>query len=650
MKLAMRSSLIELQTPGVSVFSATLLALLGFFSYMTAYALSVFIQFTYWEILSVGVICAALLVGLSALFMRASLLNFRLRPLRLNLATLAASLFVTCMLIMLTHSVNSTWAAYVHTFPLLEAELGLGWHLDTAYHVSLIQSILNFGYPSIAQHGHPLTAYHVLSHYVDALILFITQVDPFDSYGLFFHYKIFLFLSSILLAVTAMTHRQGWITYLVSFVLLTPCIVGTWHAIGSHGLWMASLILLLSAPFVFSRLFQDEDLTPRQLLALFSTIVFIGLAKISSGFMSGVLLGGFILVKQPARLSTYIFGLALLVFFYLYGNVFFSRLNGISGSLDLASLGLRDFYEYVTASQIIRGQSKTLSEMPAILACTAILLALGFTRENRKDLYPAVASLLAITALYVITRSNKSLSINDIWYFQYGMLSSLILLTFAAIIHSKSKPAWAAQPGNLAASAHERRHTLAAVACLALLTKYAALPSFSIFDAGPEAIRQKIAYANTSPFASINKKLPADEQLTVLGTHNTKTAALEKLGASRPLKALQRDIATILMEHGLVKNQTALVLSKEYFDNQLKPFGGGPLWARGLLAYAITGTQLLYGVTGMPSGYGYTAHYKPFTAVSDQFLSDHDICEGQNIANAVILHTSKDIATIADCR
>ncbi|WP_181040229.1 hypothetical protein [Desulfobulbus oralis] len=140
---------IDFRSPGLSPFSATLLAVVMFFIYITAYALLVFVQFTSLQILSVGLTCAGLLILLTTLFMRPSLFDFHPGLLRVNLKTVASSLFITVVLIMFAHSAAGTpFSGYVRTFPLLETELGLGWHHDTAFHVSLIQSILNFGYPS----------------------------------------------------------------------------------------------------------------------------------------------------------------------------------------------------------------------------------------------------------------------------------------------------------------------------------------------------------------------------------------------------------------------------------------------------------------------------------------------------------------------
>ena len=635
---------IDFKTLGVSPFSATLLALVMYFVYTTGYAQLVFIQFTPLQILSVGLTCLGLLALLTGLFMRPSLLAIRSGPIRLNLKTIATSLFVTFVLIMFTHS-GTGFSEYVRTFPLLETELGLGWHQDTVYHVSLIQSILNFGFPSIAQHGHPLTAYHVLSHYVDALILFITQVEPYDSYGLLFHYKIFLFLSSILLAVTAITRNHGWITYLVSFVLLTPCVIGTWHAIGSHGLWMASLIMLLSAPFVFSRILQEDELSRRQLLALFLIIVSIGLAKISSGFMYGAFLGAVILVKQPKAVTTYVFGAALLIFFYLYGNVYYSKLNNITSTLDLSSLGLINLYKFASAKSI--GINGIFSYMPTILLWTSILFMLGLIYRKRTIWNLIIGTVLGILALYFITETNKSLGMSDIWYFQYGAYSGLILITFVTIIACKDN---LPPPTEVAGQNTKVQNQLMAVVttvCLALLTKFAVLPDFHVFNTGPESIRQKIANAYTNPFASINSKLAPSDHMSILAKPSTNRARLGKFESVRPLKALREQIV-IAQKNNITKNSTALLLSREYFDTAFKPFGGIS-WARGLLVYAVTGTQLVNGVIEIPGGYGFAPFYANHTALSDQFIAENNICERQSIANTLILFSTAHNGSLIEC-
>lgn len=642
---------IDFRSPGLSPFSATLLAVVMFFIYITAYALLVFVQFTSLQILSVGLTCAGLLILLTTLFMRPSLFDFHPGLLRVNLKTVASSLFITVVLIMFAHSAAGTpFSGYVRTFPLLETELGLGWHHDTAFHVSLIQSILNFGYPSIAQHGHPLAVYHVLSHYVDALILFITRVDPYDSYGLLFHYKIFLFLSSILLAVTAMTRNHGSITYFVSLVLLAPCIISDWSAIGSHGLWMASLILLLSSPFVFSRLFQEENLSDRQLVALFLIIVSIGLAKISSGLMYGALLGLFILFKRTLRISTYLFVGLLLIFFLAYGYSF-SCVFPDYVNLDFRRLGLTQLYDYLKAKQIVRSSAEIFSSMPGILACTTILFFILVSRVRKVSAAAFFSTIVGIGLLYIVTESNNGYSISDVWYFQYGFLSGMILLTFASVLHYKDGFTSSDSYRKTTSNTCDPGLAIAAIVCLALLTKYTQLCSLNIFHVSPTRISQTVAYANIHPFASINKKLPPTEQITVSSSLNKKKAVLKKLSVSRPLLTLQHDIANMLAEHKLSKRNAALLLSKEYCDNQFKPFAEDS-WSRGLMIYAVTGVQLLYGVTELPKprGYGITDYYKRYRTLSDQLIDEDNICKAQDIVDSILLYTSKHNGLLIKCK
>ncbi len=647
---------IDFRSPGLSPFSATLLAVVMFFIYTTGYALRVFVQFTSLQILSVGLTCAGLLIALTALFMRPSLFDFHPGLLRVNLKTVASSLFITFVLIMFAHNTFDTTFMFARTFPLLETELGLGWHQDTVFHVSLIQSILNFGYPSIAQHGHPLAVYHVLSHYVDALILFITRVDPYDSYGLLFHYKIFLFLSSILLAVTAMTRNHGSITYFVSFVLLAPCIISNWPAIGSYGLWMASLILILSAPFVFSRLFQEENLTHRQLVALFLIIVSIGLAKISNGLMYGALLGLFILFKQTSRISTYLFGGLLLIFFLAYGYSF-SLGDSECLKIDFTRLSFTQLYNYLKAKEIVRSplELKMPSEIPGILTCTTILLVILVSRVQKNSVAAFFSAVVGLGLLYIVTESNSGYIFADVWYFQYALLSGMILLTFASVLHYKNGFTSSDSYRKAISDICDPGLAIAAIVCLALLSKYTTLCSFNIFNVSPAWIRVTVDYANTNPFALINKKLPPTEQITVNSSLNEKKAVLKKLSVSRPLLALQQDIANILAEHKLSKKKTALLLSKDYFDNQFIPFDetlSCSFWSRGLMIYAVTGVQLLYGVTELPKprGYGITSYYKHYRALPDQLIDEDNICKSQDIVDSILLYTSKHNGLLIKCK
>ena len=117
---------IDFRSPGLSPFSATLLAVVMFFIYTTGYALRVFVQFTSLQILSVGLTCAGLLIALTALFMRPSLFDFHPGLLRVNLKTVASSLFITFVLIMFAHNTFDTTFMFARTFLLRSEERRVG--------------------------------------------------------------------------------------------------------------------------------------------------------------------------------------------------------------------------------------------------------------------------------------------------------------------------------------------------------------------------------------------------------------------------------------------------------------------------------------------------------------------------------------------
>lgn len=103
----------------------------------------------------------------------------------------------------------------------------------------------------------------MLSHYVDAAIIILTGLDPWDSYGLLYSYKEFLLISALVMIVAFASQGIGVRFFAFSLLFFIPVAIGTWHAIGSHGLWFTSLINILFMPMVFRVLFKDATPTIR---------------------------------------------------------------------------------------------------------------------------------------------------------------------------------------------------------------------------------------------------------------------------------------------------------------------------------------------------------------------------------------------------
>lgn len=157
-----------------------------------------------------------------------------------------------------------------------------------------------------------------------------------------------------------------------------------------------------------------------------------------------------------------------------------------------------------------------------------------------------------------------------------------------------------------------------------------------------------ITNAYINPFASINTKLPSTDQMTILARPSHNRARLAKFETMRPLQVMRNKITLIDLQKSMIKKKTALLISQEYFTNNLKPLGDPP-WAIGLLVYAVTGTQLIYGVTEIPRGYGFTPYYEPHTALSNKFIGENNICENQSIASTLILFSTAQNGLMIEC-
>lgn len=618
----------ELSVAGTSAMALLIVNMLS-----ALYALHIFVQFSPFQVLAVFLAFLALLLILCSIFLKGA----RFLPVEINLRnTLAAAVVTFFLVIMYSSQGESPMGAYVKTFPLLEAQLGLGWHQDTAFHVSLIQSILNFGYPSIAQHGHPLTAYHVLSHYVDALILLVTGVDPFESYGLLTHFKVVLFLSVALLTLAHLCRRHGAVIYLVSIVLFLPVLIGTWHIILSHGLWVPSLLLLASTPFVVSTLYRQEKPSRGELVALFALIVLLSLGKISTGFMFACFVGLWVFVKNPFAPGTMVLGACVLGFFYAYGALFIAAVNNIPTQMDFSSLGLSGFYAYVTASDIVKGGRQVTSLAGQLLLLIALLTALLVMRPDRRNLQVLLAAALSLPYLWLITETSPAFSISDVWYFQYGLSSVLVLVGYAVVLENK-----AALAGTFAMYSDpvlKRVAYVLGLAAIALFSSHFKLTSYNVFSFGLNSIRSGLSYIETDAFSRINTKTFPANHYKLFESYARKSQSIRSIHHNKALPDFKIYLNELLAEKGLTPSQTALFIPLSIYNTEIARFGGAP-WGNGMLMYAVLGVPLVNGVVNISSGYGFSNYSQAALRREAEAFSLDDGC-AQAGAREILIVTS----------
>ena len=121
-----------------------------------------------------------------------------------NLKEIIFSFLFSIYFSILIHQLELRWIiSYFQTFPLFESSN----NQDSSFHLAQIRSIMLTGYPSTGQHDLLFHIYHSLSHYIDAIILKVTSVDPFSSYGLMFFYKQIIFLTSIIFLINKFSKK-----------------------------------------------------------------------------------------------------------------------------------------------------------------------------------------------------------------------------------------------------------------------------------------------------------------------------------------------------------------------------------------------------------------------------------------------------------
>lgn len=583
------------RSPGQPVKNSTaLLVTYIFYGVMTAHALLIYQQFSWLEVISVSLLFLLFLHVLLYVFHSKIFHQFFLMSLYDLLIAGLAVLFLMLL-------VGSIYLFYVATnddpniairaFNLLEFELGLGWNKDTAFHVALIQSILNFGYPSVAQHGFPMTVYHVLSHYADAFVILLTNVEPYDSYGLLFHFKIFLLLSSIVIFIERLINNKKPIFFLFALILISPIILINGQPLTSHSLSFFYPILLLSAFKVFRIISKSHENNLRDILFL-SCIVFVNaLGKITFGFMYAALLGFYLLFKQPKSYVPYLFGITTLSFFYFY-----SSLIPIETSVSFSGFSLSSFYDFLLAK--IRWSTTYNSSIYAVI----LMLIFGsFIFKSAVNNRLLMAAISCVILVYIVTTMIATLG-SDVAYFGIGLFSILILVTLHSFSFSleNSKRRQMTFLNNLI---RNNRVILMPMIIISLfLTTQTRSNILNIFSISPKNVTTTLNNLSVGPFLNINRSEQFNEEIGF--------STGFPLDSERSWITFREDLRSFLADHNLKKHEALLFIPAEMFkqNHYGNPASWNPPWARGMLIYAITGIPLVHGIGCMDNGFGFYSY------------------------------------------
>jgi hypothetical protein len=601
-----------------SVFSITILGIGLFFIWELVYSILVFQQIVWYKILIISTLFLFTLIILVRIFIP----SFFKQKIEIGIFNIIYALLVFALLVGFSSIKGPVFTNYYPTFPLLEAELGLGWHKDSVFHVSIIQSIINHGYPSTGQHETPVIIYHVLSHYIDALFCILSNVEPYDAYGLLYQFKIFMLLSSIVLILSKILTKINPVIYLLLLFFLIPLFISDWSVIGSHGLWFTSVIVLLSSINVYSILAKKEKNIHFDYLFVFFLIILISLGKVSTGFMYAVFIGLYLFLKNPKSKWIYILGFLWIAWFYIYHKLMSASTNALS-------------FELFNSIFIYLYQPLRISI--SLYLVISLIFILALLLKDKKIYIGFVSAFGSFCILLLIVVASGQMNVTDVFYFKYGLTSVLILYSLQLFMSNLKY---------LNIKISFLRRVLSVLTIFSILSYVFYSNENNIFHSDYKGPQARISNIVDSPFETINLAIEPSSKIYL----GKKFDEQIKSDFKRPLLLFRMELDKTLLRENISKKNVLLYVPKDIFNKDFKQFHGIS-WGKGLLLYSIIGIPLIYGVDELISRFGFSYYSEKALFKNINELNFHSLCK--TYPSKLIIETVKfykPVFKLHDCR
>lgn len=572
------------------------------YGFATFYSVFVFIQFGVVQILSVAGIFLLLFSIFCLIFKKGS---FKFQ--KIKAVDFVISVPLACFLNALLFSQLESFHSYFNVFPLFESEMVGMWHKDSAFHAAIIQSFKNFGFSSTGQDGTPVIVYHVLSHFLDSLIVRFSNVDVWESYGLLYYFKSLLLVCSIIVFIKCTVEGRDTIVFVLSIILFTPVVTGSWHAVSSHGLWFPSILLIFSAGFVFRLIVSNRPLRVIDFFFLFTIAILVSMGKVSSGFMFSVFIGVSLWLSFLKDWRVYVFGVVLVFFFWLYQeNITVSR-----------EMGLPDF-KYILDFLLLKYPLWGIQGQVYVLIGWLCVMAMF---DLSGDIFKMVASsIFSVLTLGILFSMQPDLSKSDRWYFMYGIYFILLLVVYQIFIKyfldSKSFIFFKISKKIFLAT----RFSLIFLFCVSAGTVNNSLKytKFDIFSPRFYKISAIFEWFDSGFFQNI-RKIDGLEDVQISKLFADRNF-IEFDSYERPLKRFRESLHNFVEANDLRVTDTLLLVPREVYEESLSRFGGEEKY-RGLLLYAVTGIPLFRGVYTLEPIYGFSDYDETATLLPTEAIT-----------------------------
>jgi hypothetical protein len=485
--------------------------------------------------------------------------------------------------------------SYYQPFALENLDSGIKFHQDTAFHSALIQSILNFGYPSIAQHGTPVTFYYTLSHYLDAFACWISGLNPYLSAGLLFHFKKLILILIITWFIAQVTRGKSALFRSLAYILLLPVFVGTWTIIGSEGLWSATAVILVSAPRVY-QILRNATPSTKQYLYLTLVLFLIGFGKFSSGLMIALFIGLMLLPIQFKTRKFWFFSVSWLAMYSVMAYLF--SISNTTAPVATSLLNTLNFLSIVNAER----------SMKCLIALYVLLLLFGLlSREYRTETIRRFARTL-FAAFGVLALLASHFAKTDLFYFTFGLLFAALVFGIQILFE------------NLKVE-FKNRKSLAIAAILVLCT--AAIPQTTLHLLGstPKDLKSAIHKANYGFFENLNSETGTKSTFVTL----LKGAKLPHVQPG-PMQKFLVAFENFTQQNHLNAHNAVLYIPKHIFQDETS-YLKGRYWAKGMLFYSLTGIPLIHGSPVLWLGYGF-GNYSESDLWTNTAKDLNQICSG----------------------
>lgn len=475
-------------------------------------------------------------------------------------------------------------------------------HVDSAFHISLIRGIMQFGYPNTGLDSNPFVSYHALSHYFDAALYLIFNIDPWQGFALLGYLKsvsLILFLVHLGTRICQNNKRFSSIV----LILVTLGLTFDWGVTGSQPQWLATVIVILITPHVVA--IFDEDRFPIRAILIVSIAISILLpTKVMTALALAIVSGALLFVEHYRNPRTYLVGILWLT---IHGG-YFLLTSGYGNSTDHATMvfGVFNGAWHLILSVLLLGVG---------LASHANLLG---QQSQRKFGLALVLSSVTFLLIFFFALSRFGEPIQ----FSFNLLLVQLLVAYAFILRV---------PASLKRQESQRiqRTQSFGLGQILLVTILPLILHSSSIYWPPEKVTDSLTRSNTLTFQTINEFLVPERKIKVF--RETTSARLESISIKESLiSELRTGVKRQLKANNFLDSQALLLIPRESW-NTLEERLGIAGYSSPLQVRAAVGVTLLASVEERPpyapDSYGYRAYSGASERMSVEALGTLDPCD-----------------------